>query len=100
MTSAWRDKIDMLILRLHDQMPADADLKTRRKVLRENAWLGHEGTSWGKKVWSKAVREYLERFGLPRRQPRTDLPLLSPLEKARRKGVDRMVRLHHMQRGR
>ena len=59
----WMDDARHLIAKIDAQIPADADLKTRKRALRENAWRLHQGTSWGKKVWSKAAREYLAKHG-------------------------------------
>jgi len=61
---ARRSAIDRAVA----ELPADADLKTRQKALRAAAGNFHGGTSHGKKVWSKEVRLYLQRHGLP---PRT-----------------------------
>lgn len=51
------------------ELPADASLEDRRKALRKDATLFHGGTSWGRKVWSREVRKYLEGHGLPPRTP-------------------------------
>jgi hypothetical protein len=48
------------------KLPADATLGDRRKALKRRASEFHLGTSWGKKVWSRECRKYLEREqGLP-----------------------------------
>lgn len=52
----------------------DASLTERRKALRKVACEFHMGTSWGKKVWSREVRKYLERHGLPPRTPQSVSP--------------------------
>jgi len=65
----------------HCALPSEATLKQRRARLREISWAFHQGTSWGKKVWSKATREYLQRHGLPPRQPQ-------PVENAPNFGAD------------
>ena len=49
---------------------ADATLADRRKLLRTIAGEFHQDTSWGRKVWSKRVRHYLEQHGLPPLVPR------------------------------
>jgi hypothetical protein len=49
-------------------LPEGVSLEERRKALRKDASLFHGGTSWGKKVWSRECRKYLEQHGLP---PRT-----------------------------
>lgn len=81
---SWMESARQLIDIIDAQLPADADLAARRKALRENAWRLHQGTSWGKKVWSKAAREYLERHGLPRKTPPPIAEHLSPLERLMR----------------
>lgn len=63
------------------ELPADASLDDRRKALRKDATLFHGGTSWGRKVWSREVRKYLEQHGLP---PRT-VADISPQSKLRRR---------------
>lgn len=62
-------------------LPAGASLDTRRKALRKDATLFHGGTSWGRKVWSREVRKYLEQHGLP---PRT-VADISPQSKLHRR---------------
>jgi hypothetical protein len=42
-------------------MPEDATLGDRRKALKRHASEFHGGTSWGKKVWPRECRKYLER---------------------------------------
>ena len=54
----------------HCAFGSDASIKERRARLREIACAFHGNTSWGRKVWSKATREYLEKHGLPPRQPK------------------------------
>ncbi|MER9217921.1 hypothetical protein NKI48_03150 [Mesorhizobium sp. M0644] len=79
---AWMDRARSLIAALDAAMPADATIADRKRALRENAWRLHGGTSWGKKVWSKARREYLARHG---ERPTSDAAVpvkhLSPLER-------------------
>lgn len=78
--TAWMDGAKSIIAEIDAALPADADLKTRKRALRENAWRLHQGTSWGKKVWSKATRAYLAPYG-----PKSDAAIppkhLSPLER-------------------
>jgi hypothetical protein len=45
-------------------LPETATIKERRAALRTVGWQFHMGTSWGKKVWSRECRKYLERHGL------------------------------------
>lgn len=51
------------------ELPEGASLDDRRKALRKDATLYHGGTSWGRKVWSRECRKYLELHGLPPRKP-------------------------------
>jgi hypothetical protein len=81
---SWMDDAKSLIDWIDKQLPPDADLKARKRALREHAWKLHQGTSWGKKVWSKASRAYLERHGLPKRTPDAPPQHLSPLERLMR----------------
>lgn len=69
----WMDGAKRIIAEIDAALPADADLKTRKRALRENAWRLHQGTSWGKKVWSKAVRTYLVPYG-----PKSDADCMCP----------------------
>lgn len=80
--STWRETADAVLARL--AVPADADLKARRKAV--NAARPHEFavTSWGRKVWAQAARAYLEQHGLPPRViPVSQME--SPLERAKRR---------------
>ena len=77
MTFNWTDAARELIKEIDATLPADATLKQRKAALREHAWRHHGGTSWGKKTWSRAAREYLELHGQP---PRT-IADASPLSK-------------------
>lgn len=80
----WRATADAILAEVDASLPADADLVTRREAcLRAKPWEFHT-TSWGRKVWQKAQRAYLERHGLPKRV----IPLEqmeSPLERAARR---------------
>lgn len=83
----WRGTADAILASVHASLPPDADLTTRRQAcIRAKPWEFHI-TSWGRKVWAKAQRAYLEQHGLPKR---VVLPeeMESPLERAaRRAGV-------------
>ncbi len=86
--SDWRGTADAVLARLDATLPKDIDLATRRKAA--IAAKPHEFavTSWGTKVWAKAQRAYLERYGL---QPRV-IPLAqmeSPLERAMRRAGEK-----------
>lgn len=62
----WGASARALIEETMNALPVDATLGDRRKALKRRASEFHSGTSWGKKVWSKECRKYLEREqGLP-----------------------------------
>ncbi|MCU0946781.1 MAG: hypothetical protein MUF47_00805 [Porphyrobacter sp.] len=61
--SFWRAKARARIAELTKDLPADATLDQRRKVLRGKGWSG----GWAQKAWVKEVRAYLERHGAPPR---------------------------------
>lgn len=60
--SSWRFAAEQLVAEIHSTLPADADLKTRRRALRGAGWPAHLGTTWGRKMWGRVVREYLARY--------------------------------------
>lgn len=70
MYSDWQAAARAAIQRVHESLPADATLKQRRVALRKAAGDFHGYTSWGRKVWSKHARQYLELHGLPKRPGR------------------------------
>lgn len=79
----WSDGAWFTIDRVHQSLPEDATLEQRVKALKDAAWGFHGGTSWGQKVWQRARREYLAKYGY---RPKTGkqaeaLPLLSPLDR-------------------
>lgn len=62
----WQGDARKLIAEVAATLPASATLQERRKALRAaGGYHYHGGTSWGKKVWAKHSRAYLEKFGLP-----------------------------------
>mgnify|MGYP000137187158 CR=1 FL=1 len=62
----WQGEAAKLIAQVHAELPDSASLADRKKACREaGGWHFHGGTSWGKKVWAKHTRRYLEKFGLP-----------------------------------
>jgi hypothetical protein len=67
----WQRDAPLCIEQATKDLSADATLTERRSALRKAAFDFHGGTSWGKKVWSKHVRKYLEFHGLPKRNPET-----------------------------
>jgi hypothetical protein len=85
----WRATADAIIAEVHASLPADADLVTRRQAcLRAKPW-EFAVTSWGTKVWAKAQRAYLEKHGLPPREPKEPEQMLSPLERAKQRATHR-----------
>lgn len=70
MYSDWQAAARATIARINESLPADATLKDRKKALREAGPDFHGFTSWGRKVWSKHCRAYLELHGLPKRPGR------------------------------
>lgn len=69
--SRWAEAARHLIGKVHSGLPEDASLKDRRRALRAVGPGFHGGTYWGRKVWGREVRKYLERHGLPPRSPRS-----------------------------
>lgn len=64
----WGAQARSDIALIDKELGPDATLADRKRALRAFAYTFHGGTSWGKKVWSRECRKYLERHGLP---PRT-----------------------------
>jgi hypothetical protein len=61
--SRWYNAAAALIGRIDATLPKDADLATRRRALRGKGWPAHEGTYWGRRMWGRAVRDYLRLHG-------------------------------------
>lgn len=83
----WAEIADSIIAKVDAALPADADLKARKKALAAAKPYEFRATSWGKKVWPKRVSRYLAKHG---QMPRKKAPLeayLSPLERAKRKSL-------------
>ena len=72
--SRWADAARSLIAKVHAGLPDDASLQDRRRALRAVGPGFHGGTYWGRKVWGREVRKYLQRHGLAPPSPR-DLQL-------------------------
>lgn len=84
----WRGIADAILAEVDASLPADADLVTRREAcLRAKPYEFHV-TSWGRKVWAKAQRAYLERYGLPKRAVPME-QMESPLERAMRRAGEK-----------
>lgn len=77
----WQKTASSVVDRVHSELPADADLATRKKALRAARPWEFASTSWGRKVWAKHSRKYLERFGLPPLKAKTVEEHMSPLER-------------------
>ena len=82
----WREQAISVIDEVHQALPEDADIKTRRAALRAARPWPFEATSWGRKVWAAATRQYLEKHGLDPGHGRRKLPE-SPLERLMRRGA-------------
>lgn len=81
--STWRDDAIAIIGRAHDALPADADLKARKRALRDACPHEFRSTSWGRKVWGKAATQYLLKHGM---KPRgADKLPETPLERLMRR---------------
>lgn len=78
MYSDWTAAALHFIAKLEEGFAPDITLADRKKTLRAEAWRFHQGTSWGKKVWSRESRKYLERHGLP---PKTVNPRSNDAQK-------------------
>ena len=77
----WQKTASHVIGEVHRNLPADADLAARKKALRAARPWEYASTSWGKKVWAKHSRKYLEKHGLPPLKPKSLENHLSPLER-------------------
>lgn len=77
----WQNTAAATIAAVDRNLPADADLATRKKALRAGRPWEFASTSWGKKVWAKHSRKYLEKFGLPPLKAKAVENHMSPLER-------------------
>jgi len=77
----WQKTASSVIGEVHRNLPADADLATRKRALRGACPWEFASTSWVKKVWAKHSRKYLEKFGLPPLKAKAVEDHLSPLER-------------------
>lgn len=57
--SVWRARARTRIAELVKDLPADATVEQRRKVLRGQGW----DYGWAQRVWQQEVRSYLARHG-------------------------------------
>jgi hypothetical protein len=88
MPTTWTDEARAHIALAVRELPDDADLKTRRAAIRKARPHHFSATSWGRKCWARAAREYLVRFGYVPRSA-SAMPLLSPLDRAKAKAEAR-----------
>lgn len=80
MYSDWGKAAQAFIAQLDEQLGERATLEERWRLLRAHASEFHAGTSWGKKVWSRESRKYLERHGQPPK-PKLDAKTKADLDK-------------------
>jgi len=85
----WQTTAASVVAEVDRSLPADADLATRKRALRAARPWEFASTSWGRKVWAKHSRTYLEKFGLPPLKAKAVEDHLSPLERmmAKAKGT-------------
>jgi hypothetical protein len=67
MYSDWQAAAQKQIAILDKQFSPEMTWQERQKVLRAGASNFHGDTSWGKRVWAKHCRAYLELHGKPKR---------------------------------
>lgn len=93
MAATWLEVAESLIAAAHAQLPADADLNTRKQALGAARTNFFRSTSWGRKCWQKAARHYLDQY---RQLPPAGLPLFgpSPLERRKAKTADALMKRH------
>ena len=82
---SWRENANQAIAGIHATLPEDADLKTRRLALRAHRPYFFSDTSWGRKVWQAAARDYLRKHGQDPGYGRRKAPE-SPMERMMRRG--------------
>ena len=66
--TTWRQEAALIIAHATRDLPADAPLHERKRVVEAARPTGWMCASWPKKAWQAARRDYLVRFGY---QPRT-----------------------------
>lgn len=82
----WMDQARAVIKRYDSETPGTISLDDRKRALRQLCPAHFRSTSWGRKVWPKAVKEYLKRFE-PVAKSDAAIPAahLSPLERTMRR---------------
>lgn len=79
--TSWYEDAKAHIARLTATLPADASLGERKQALRPaNRPHPFVVTSWGRKSWQRAQKEYLAQFG-PKSDAQVRRTHLSPLER-------------------
>ena len=82
----WMDEARAVIKRYDDETPRGISVEDRKRHLRKLCPPHFRSTSWGRKVWPKACKEYLKSFE-PIAKSDLSIPAdhLSPLERLMRK---------------
>lgn len=80
MSETWLERGIAMIAALDAQLPADMPIAERKKLIQQEAWRFHGGTSWGRKIWPKAKRAYFKE-PLPKSDAAIPPAHLSPLER-------------------
>lgn len=80
----WLDHANKVIYDVHNSLPEQADIKTRKRALNAARPYEFSVTSHGRKTWGKAATAYLIKFGMT---PRPSKRLESPLERLMRRNA-------------
>lgn len=82
----WLDEARAVIKRYDAETPSNIPIEDRKRHLRQLCPPHFRSTSWGRKVWPKACKEYLKRFE-PVAKSDAAIPVghLSPLERMMRR---------------
>lgn len=82
----WLDEARAVIKRYDAETPSNIPVEDRKRHLRRLCPAHFRSTSWGRKVWPKACKEYLKRFE-PIAKSDAAIPVthLSPLERMMRR---------------
>ena len=78
--STWAERAQEIIEAIDAKLPADTDIKGRRKAYREEKPHEYAVTSWGAKTWARAQRRVLAKYG-PTADSKVPTKHLSPLER-------------------
>ncbi len=77
----WQTTAASVVAEVDRNLPADADLATRKRALRAARPWEFGSTRWGRKVWAKHSRICLEKHGLPPLKAKAVENHMSPLER-------------------